>query len=318
MLCPNCRREIQQGSKFCPECGSRISGISGDSASEGAQSLGDLKTMQGAESAAAPELSVGAMPTMEGSPPDVSVGDLKTVVGPGASSSHSRGQLLAERYEVLEEIGRGGFAVVFKGRDRKLGRMVAIKRLLPEKLEGSMGKQTLERFRREAEAIAQLNHRNIVAVYDHDADAEGHYIIMEYVDGGTLRSYLKDQGGKLPVPLAVELVKGIARGLGYAHRKNLVHRDIKPANVLLQKEGDEIIPKIVDFGLARLGAESDLSQSGYGMGTPWYMPPEQRRNAKGVNHTADIYALGKTLYELVTGQLPDNVDPPMVVRGPSQ
>ncbi len=310
MFCPKCRREILRDSKFCPECGSSISG---DSAAEGAPSLGGLHTMQGAGAAAPPEPSLGAIPNMGGPAPDISVGDLKTGIVPGAShGAQEQGRLLAERYEVLEEIGRGGFAAVFKGRDRKLGRMVAIKRLLPEKLEGTMGQQTLERFRREAEVIAQLNHRNIVGVYDHDTDAEGHYIIMEYVEGGALHSYLKAQGGKLPVPLAVELIKGIARGLGYAHRKNLIHRDIKPANVLLQREGEELIPKIVDFGLARMGAESELSHSGYGMGTPWYMPPEQRRNAKGVNHTADIYALGKTLYELVTGQLPDNVDPEAV------
>ncbi|MFZ4397398.1 MAG: SUMF1/EgtB/PvdO family nonheme iron enzyme [Kiritimatiellia bacterium] len=123
----------------------------------------------------------------------------------------------------------------------------------------------------------------------------------------------------------MELIKGVARGLAYTHRKNLVHRDIKPANILLapadtdspetrtlNPETSLHTPKIVDFGLARAGTDSELSVSGYGMGTPWYMPPEQRRNAKGVNHTADIYAVGKTLYELLTGQPPDNIDPEAV------
>ncbi len=334
MNCPKCKAELPDKAKFCLECGSNISAISGESAQERPDlSLGQMKTMVGGKERPAPgpsdkpDLSVGDIRTMQGpspgggrnrapSGPDVSLGDERTLQRPGSpavsASQQSRGTQgasLAERYTIQEEIGRGGFAMVWKARDKKLDRIVAVKRLLPEKLEGPMGRQTLDRFEREATAIAQLNHRNIVAVYDHDTDAEGHYIVMEYVAGGTLRDYLKSKGGKLSVPEAVALVKGIAQGLGNAHRKNLVHRDIKPANILLLHEGDELIPKILDFGLARFGSESELSMSGYGMGTPWYMPPEQRRNAKGVNHTADIYALGKVLYELVSGETPDNVDP---------
>jgi serine/threonine protein kinase len=311
MNCPKCKAEIPDRFKFCPECGTSVSGISVESEQE---------HTKGCEGQSAPgDLSVGDMRTMQPAPgvepPDLSLGDLKTMTGPGggeSAASLQRNTPLSERYELLEEIGRGGFAKVWKARDKRLDRLVAVKRLLDGKLEGPMGRQTLERFEREATAIAQLNHRNIVMVHDHDADAEGHYIVMELVAGGTLRDHLKTHGGKLTVAGAVELVKGIAQGLGYAHRKNLVHRDIKPANVLLQKDGDELTPKIVDFGLARLGSESELSVSGYGMGTPWYMPPEQRRNAKGVNHTADIYALGKVLYEMVTGEIPDNVDPEQI------
>ncbi len=314
MKCQKCQTEIPDEFKFCPECGSNISGMSGSSSLE---KIADL--------------SLGAMRTIAGETGtdggDRSLGDLRTMqTGTGLSSGMPGydGIPLTDRYVLGEELGRGGFAVVWKAQDKKLERTVAVKRLLPGKDGNGAGAQTLERFAREATSIAQLNHRNILLVFDHDADTEGHYIVMEYVAGGTLRDYLKSRGGKLPVAEALEIVKGIAQGLGYAHRKNLVHRDIKPANILLDTSDvagssssvspreNVPNPKIVDFGLARMGSDSELSMSGFGMGTPWYMPPEQRRNAKGVNHTADIYAVGKVLYELVSGDVPDNVDPDMV------
>ena len=282
MNCPKCQTEIAAGVKFCPECGSRLGTTHGHDSDV---SLGGLKTLAG-------EASLGQMATQ--------------IIAPEPAAGG--GRKMGERYEIRQEIGRGGFAIVSLAQDCKLGREVAIKRLQPSVLEGIQGQQLLERFQREASTIAALNHRNIVLVYDSDRDAEGAYVVMEYVDGGSLRELLKNRGGKLEVSEAVEIIKSVARGLAYAHRKNLVHRDIKPANILISKEGGEAVPKIVDFGLARMGGESELSLSGVGMGTPWYMPPEQRRNAKGVNHTADLYALGKTLYELVTGEVPDTVE----------
>ena len=288
MICPNpkCGKEIPDGSKFCLECGSNISEISGqEQEADGDRSLvNSLRTFAGRASSLAEDAELKAVP-------------------------------LAERYEILEEVGRGGFAVVYTARDKKLDRTVAVKRLVAEQLTGAQGQQTIERFTREARAIASLNHRNIVQVFDHDCDDEGHYIVMEYVEGGTLRDYLKERG-KLPLAEASGLLKGMCQGLSFAHRKNLVHRDIKPGNILLAREGDELVPKIMDFGLARAGLDSNLSVSGYGMGTPYYMPPEQRRDAKSVNHTADIYALGKTFYEMVTGEIPDNVDPEAVPPPP--
>jgi len=305
MRCTHCTADLPDNAKFCLECGSNISALSTVSVQEPpGVSMGDLRTIGSPGGEGGPERSVGEMRTMTGP------GGGTEATGPGHTA-------LSERYELLDEIGRGGFAKVWKARDRKLGRVVAVKRLQENMPRGALGEQTLARFRREAQAIAQLNHRNIVAVYDHDRDEEGDYIVMECVEGGTLRDFLKARGGRLEVPEAVEIVRGIAQGLAYAHRKNLVHRDIKPSNILLQRDpstgsgpaGDELTPKIVDFGLARAGSESELSMTGYGMGTPWYMPPEQRRDAKSVNHTADIYALGKVLYELVSGETPDNIDP---------
>jgi formylglycine-generating enzyme required for sulfatase activity/ribosomal protein L40E len=296
LVCPKCGNELPEKAKFCHECGHSVSGESGAEAPD--VSLGGLATLAGGTGAPVP------------SPVDASLGGLRTVSGPGDGSTSAPGDgiPLSDRYEVKEEIGRGGFAVVHLGRDLRLDRPVAIKRLLPEAVAGPHGERTVERFEREAQAIASLNHRNVVAVYDTDRDADGRYIVMEYVEGGTLRDHLKESG-PLPVSEAVTLVVGICRGLASAHRKGVVHRDVKPANILLARDGDDLVPKLTDFGLARSGGGSDVSMTGFGMGTPFYMAPEQRRDAKGVNHTADIFSVGKTLYELVTGQVPENVDP---------
>lgn len=289
--CGQCGCASEQEAKFCPECGARSSFVSVESVDGlGPTSIGEMRTMAAGRKGGASSRAPGPM-AAEASEP------------------------IEDRYELLNEIGRGGFAVVWKARDRKLGRMVALKRLLCEALSAPGWETTLGRFRREAEAIARMNHRNIVSVYDRGEDAKGPFIVMELVEGGSLRDHLREHGGKLPVEEAIRLVKGVAQGLSFAHRNNLVHRDVKPANVLLHRdpsaksESERLVPKLVDFGLARSGGESELSMSGFGMGTPFYMPPEQRRDAKSVNHTADIYALGKTLYELVSGETPDNVDP---------
>jgi len=279
MICPKCNKEIPDGSKFCLECGSDVSSESGV---EPERSLGMEPTLvggAGGNSSDAPELSLGDERTVQGS-------------GAGADDAPSSSETpLSDRYELGDAIGSGGFAQVFLARDKKLGRTVAVKRLRPEHASGKSGQRTIDRFIRESQAIASLNHRNIVQVYDADRDADGHYIVMEHVDGGTLDGYLKENG-KLELTDAVRLFTGIAQGLAYAHRHNLVHRDMKPANILLASEGGQLVPKIVDFGLAQAGRDSELSMTGYGMGTPAYMPPEQRRDAKNVNHTADIYALG--------------------------
>ncbi len=291
MNCPRCNAEIPDKFKFCPECGTSIAAATRKS---------DVER----------DLSIGKMETQSRFA-QISAGEVKTKIAEGGGEAFEAGKPLAERYELLEEIGHGGFARVWRARDKKLGRTVAVKRLLENTSSGPSGKQTLARFRREAQAIARLNHRNIVAVYDVDRDDQGDYLVMELVEGGSLREYLKAKK-KLPAAEGVEIIRGVAQGLAYAHKKGLVHRDVKPANVMLEREGSGHTPKIVDFGLARSGADSELSLTGYGLGTPYYMPPEQRRDAKSVNHTADIYALGKTFYELLTGEIPDQVDPDQV------
>ena len=306
MNCPKCGNRVGEKDRSCGGCGTvlpasagAVNGVSAaDVSTDTPTVLGDL-----------PELLSGSLHGF---------GEALTLVGSGQvaeASAADPGAALRERYEVLSQLGAGGFAVVYKARDRKLERVVAIKRLLARHQAAADSSQIIQRFLRESQTIASLNHRNIVAVYDCDEDAEGHFIVMEYVDGLTLRDYLKEHG-RLPLEQAIRLVCGIAQGLSYAHRRKLVHRDIKPANILLARDEDELIPKIVDFGLARTDTTSEISETGMGMGTPYYMPPEQRRDAKSVNQTADIYALGKVLYELVTGDLPDNIHPGKVPPPP--
>ena len=285
MKCPKCNSELPDKAKFCLECGSNISAVSGASTIE--NSLGNLRTLS--------------------TPTEKSLGQINTIISANKHSKH----ILKDRYELQEEIGRGGFAVVFRGYDLKVGnREVAVKVLnLSEKTDS----QSIARFKAESGIIGSLNHRNIVIVFDSDIDCDTPFIAMEYINGGNLRDYLKGKG-KLSLEEALKLFKGICSGIAYAHRKNLVHRDLKPGNVMLSREGDDITPKIVDFGLARSCGGSEVSVSGFGMGTPFYMPPEQRRDAKSVNHTADIYALGKILYEMLTGEIPDNVDQKLIPR----
>jgi tRNA A-37 threonylcarbamoyl transferase component Bud32 len=202
--------------------------------------------------------------------------------------------------EVLELLGQGGMGAVYKARQTKLDRLVAIKVLPPEVARDPA---FAERFVREARSLARLNHPNIVTVHDF-GDAGGLYhFTMEYVDGRNLRDLL--QGGPLPAAQALEIVPQICDALQYAHDEGLIHRDIKPENVLLDRKGRVTI---ADFGLAKLvgltPAYLTLTGTQEVMGTLLYMAPEQMKQARTVDHRADIYSLGVVLYEMVTGELP--------------
>jgi predicted Ser/Thr protein kinase len=209
--------------------------------------------------------------------------------------------------EILEHLGQGGMGVVYKARQRHLNRLVAVKILPP-----SVGSDPAfaERFTREAQALAQLNHPNIVQVYDFGRTEEFFYFIMEYVDGVNLRVLIRE--GKLSPEQALWIVPQICDALQFAHDEGIVHRDIKPENILVDKK--ERV-KIADFGLAKLlgRAPEDLSLTGTGqlMGTLGYMAPEQLQEAHAVDHRADIYSLGVVFYEMLTGKLPiGRFDPP--------
>jgi len=201
--------------------------------------------------------------------------------------------------EILELLGMGGMGMVYKARQPKLDRFVALK-ILP--LESAQHPYFAERFNREAKALAKLNHPGIVDVYDFGQTGQYYYFVMEYVDGMNLRQLLKTQ--TLESRQALELVTQICTALQYAHDEGVVHRDIKPENILINKKGQV---KIADFGLAKLlGAAPDtaLTMSQAAMGTFNYMAPEQRENAQKVDHRADIYSLGVVLYEMLTGEVP--------------
>jgi hypothetical protein len=208
---------------------------------------------------------------------------------------------LARRFPQLEIeglLGRGGMGCVYRARQPQLDRLVALKIL---SLELSKDSAFVERFGREARALARLNHPHIVGVFD-SGTAEGIcYLLMEYVNGSNLRQRLTS--GQLPAGLALPLLIQVCDGLDYAHNAGVIHRDIKPENILVDSNGRV---KIADFGLAKLAGPSDLLLTGTQqvMGTPRYMAPEQIERPSSVDYRADIYALGVVLYELLTGELP--------------
>jgi predicted Ser/Thr protein kinase/ribosomal protein L7/L12 len=220
---------------------------------------------------------------------------------PGTRVPPDVAQLAAQfpQMEIIELLGMGGMGMVYKARQRRVDRLVALK-ILP--VESSRGPYFAERFEREAKALAKLNHPGIVTFYDFGQTSDYYYFIMEYVDGMNLRQLLQSQ--TIEPRQALELVIQICTALQFAHDEGVVHRDIKPENILLNKKGQV---KIADFGLAKLlgtAPDTALTMSQAAMGTMNYMAPEQRQNAQGVDHRADIYSLGVVFYEMLTGEVP--------------
>jgi serine/threonine-protein kinase len=207
------------------------------------------------------------------------------------------GDVIADRYELEELCGSGGMSSVFRARDVQLDRRIAIKILHQHYLDDP---EYVERFRREARAVARLSHPNIVTVIDRGEDEGRQYIVFEHVDGENLKE-LVVRTGRLPVRRAVELALAVADGLAFAHTHGLVHRDVKPQNVLLSREGDV---KVTDFGIARsLDVEHGVTQTGTVLGTGEYLAPEQA-SGKPVSPATDVYSLGVVLWELLAGDVP--------------
>jgi WD40 repeat protein/tetratricopeptide (TPR) repeat protein len=206
-------------------------------------------------------------------------------------------------YEVLDELGRGGMGVVYKARQVRLGRVVALKVLLAG---AHAGEQDLARFRAEAEAVARLQHPNVVQIHEVGEEGGHPYLALEYVDGGSLAARL--HGTPLPAREAAQLTEALARAVHAAHEKGVVHRDLKPANVLLTADGT---PKVVDFGLARrLDGATLHTQTGAVLGTPDFMAPEQAEG-KAAGPAADVHALGALLYQMLTGRPPFVAETPL-------
>ena len=208
------------------------------------------------------------------------------------------GMIIEERYELIEKIGSGGMSDVYKAKCHKLNRFVAIKFLKPEYCEDE---NFIENFRREAQAAAALLHPNVVSVYDVNETGGIYYIVMEYVEGITLKQYI-DKNGKIPVKEATSIAIQVAQGMEAAHNAGIVHRDIKPANVLISREGKI---KVTDFGIARTTTANTISEDI--LGSVRYISPEQARGAR-VDARSDIYSFGIVLYEMVTGTLPFDGD----------
>jgi serine/threonine-protein kinase len=209
---------------------------------------------------------------------------------------------IGDRYELSERLGHGGMATVYLAHDHKLDREVAIK-LLADNLAGDDELRT--RFSREARLAARLDHPNVVQVFDVGEEDGRPYIVMEYVEGGTVGDRLGRRRRSLATNEAVQLLAQLCDGLGHAHAKKLVHRDIKPQNLLL-READGCL-KITDFGIARAGDTTQLTKQGTILGTAAYFAPEQAAG-ESVGPAADIYAIGAVLYELLTGRPPHHFD----------
>ncbi|HMF82304.1 MAG TPA: protein kinase, partial [Acidimicrobiia bacterium] len=203
------------------------------------------------------------------------------------------GRILGGRYRLDRELARGGMATVWVAEDPLLSRRVAVKLLLPQL---AVDDALRVRFRNEAIAAAKLTHPGIVATYDTGDDDGTAYIVMELVEGTTLRRVI-DERERLPVRDAVDISSQVADALEHAHRQGLVHRDIKPANVLVQPDGRV---KVTDFGIAKAAGGDDLTRTGTVVGTARYLAPEQV-NGHPVDGRADVYALGLILYEMLAG-----------------
>ena len=215
-------------------------------------------------------------------------------------------QIFGDRYEVQGRIGVGGMAEVWRGYDRVLNRTVAIKTLLPQFARDA---SFVDRFRREAQAAARLNHHGIVSVYDSGTDGETPYIVMQFIEGRTLADYLAS-GKTIPPMKAAQVAKEIAEALAAAHAEGVIHRDIKPANVMVTRDGKVLV---MDFGIARLISGPETApQTSAVLGTASYLSPEQAQG-HSVDARSDIYALGVVLYEMLTGRPPFTGDSPMAI-----
>ncbi|MBF8255931.1 MAG: Serine/threonine protein kinase [Anaerolineales bacterium] len=213
------------------------------------------------------------------------------------------------RYQVVGRLGRGGMADVYKGFQPSLDRYVAIKVLHPSMVEEA---EFVQRFQREAKSVARLRHPNIIQVFDYDNQGDTYYMVMEFLDGPTLKAALEEvhrRKEEMPLQVALRIVSDVGAALAYAHEVGVVHRDVKPANIMLDRSGRVIL---TDFGVAKMLTGTKVTVTGTVLGTPAYMSPEQGMGEPG-DSRSDIYSLGVVLYELATGRLPYDADTPLAV-----
>jgi len=288
LKCPKCAKSFAPdrptGEITCPHCGATFP----------AEALAETKELRSARPSATDETlaDTNARPTDETLP----------VAAPAAHASATPTDFAG--YEILGELGRGGMGIVYKARDAKLNRIVALKVLIAG--EGASQEQ-VERFFREAESAAKLKHPNIVPIHELNIHAGKHYFTMDFVEGTPLDEVI--ESGELTPQKSMEYMEQVARAVHHAHEQGVIHRDLKPSNIIISNDGR---PMVMDFGLAKeVDVEGGLTQSGTALGTPQYMSPEQASGAsRDVGPVSDVYALGAVLYEMLTGRPPfvaDNI-----------
>jgi len=215
------------------------------------------------------------------------------------------GRVLGNRYELVEKVGGGGMAIVYKAKCKLLNRFVAVKIL---RTDSDMTEDFIKRFKVEAQAAGSLSHPNIVSIYDVGNEGDINYIVMEYVEGYTLKEVIS-QSGKLTWRATVKIASQICAGLEHAHKNHIIHRDIKSQNILVN---EELVAKVTDFGIARASTNSTITMTGNTIGSVHYFSPEQAK-AQHTDEKSDIYSLGIVMYEMITGRVPFDADTPVSV-----
>ena len=264
--CPKCKTDNPPDSKYCKECATSLTASDGPST-------------------------------------DAPIEHTETLQAP--REELTTGSTFAGRYQIIEEIGKGGMGKVYKAQDTEIKEKVALKLIKPEI---SADRKTIERFQNELKFARKIGHRNVCRMYDLNKEEGSYYITMEYVSGEDLKSFIR-RSEKLSVGKAISIAKQVCDGLSEAHRLGVVHRDLKPSNIMIDNEGNA---RIMDFGIARSLKEKGITGAGVMIGTPEYMSPEQVEG-KEVDQRTDIYALGVILYEMVTGRVPFEGDTALTV-----
>jgi len=271
--CPRCRSDNPADTAYCGKCGTKLPEIQ----------------RSGPDS---PEPGIAPPGSMT-----------ETIQTP--REELTTGSTFAGRYQIIEELGRGGMGKVYKALDKEINAKIALKLIKPEI---AADRDTIERFRNELRTARDISHKNICRMYDLGREAGNYYITMEYVSGEDLKDMIR-MSGQLGVGTAVSIARQIAEGLSAAHGRGVVHRDLKPANIMIDRNG---VVRIMDFGIARSTKGKGLTGVGVMIGTPEYMSPEQVEG-KDVDHRSDIYSLGIILYEMLTGRVPFEGDTPFTV-----
>jgi len=270
--CPICQHDNPPGTKYCGKCGDQLHR----------------------------EGPIGTSAPTSG---DIPVSHTKTLETP--VEELTRGTIFAGRYEIIEELGKGGMGRVYRVEDKKLKQEVALKLIKPEI---ASDEKIIERFRNELKTARMIAHKNVCRMFDLGEAQGSHFITMEYIPGEDLKSFIR-RSGLISVGKAIAIANQVCEGLSEAHRLGVVHRDLKPQNIMIDKEGNA---RIMDFGIARSLRAKGITGAGVMIGTPEYMSPEQVEG-KEVDQRSDIYSLGVILYEMVTGQVPFEGDTPFSI-----